>query len=153
MYACESSATPLPSLSGTPRRSSMQMLIRNWCIAGGFKVMTSQGGTLTIKYSNPHWQCSFCSTMWLEMHLQAKIVCHTTRINSWDKQKRMLRIHQSKFGEFQILNYCVIALISKGLETLLFEGATAASKLVLSLSTVLRMCKCKYCFATYDELD
>lgn len=78
-------------LSGTPRPSSMQMLIRNWCIAGGFKVMASRGGTFPIKYANPHWLCSFCSTMCLELLLEAKTVCrkHTssTEINrrGWEQ--------------------------------------------------------------------
>lgn len=78
-------------LSGTPRPSSMQMLIRNWCIAGGFKVMASRGGTFPIKYANPHWLCSFCSTMCLELLLEAKTVCRkhtsTTEINrrGWEQ--------------------------------------------------------------------
>ncbi len=116
-------SNPPPFLSGTPRRSSMQMLIRNWCIAGGFKVMTSQGGTFTIKYGNAHRQCSFCSTMCLEMHLQAKIVCHTTRINCWNKQTRMLKIHQSRFwrGTFsELLHYA--SDFKKALSTFLWTG-------------------------------
>lgn len=40
---------PPSSTSQAPLQSSMQMLIRNWCIAGGFKVMTSQGGNFYHK--------------------------------------------------------------------------------------------------------
>lgn len=86
-----------PLLSGTPWRSSMQMLIRNWCIAGGFKVMTSQGGSFTIKYSNPYWQCSLCSTTFLEMHLWAKFVYCITEINYWDEQSNMWGTYWSGF--------------------------------------------------------
>lgn len=86
-------STPSPSSKATPpypplQWSSMQMLIRNWCIAGGFKVMTSQGWTFTIKCSNPHWQCGFCSTMCLEMHPQAKTVCHTQRTSTVEINRR-----------------------------------------------------------------